>query len=184
MQYSLFFFNIPNNYIFFDKYKDCISHSVGHFVESFPIAASAFTLNFIDIFGTLSIYRNVILFHCFIILYFIFKYDLFLNITIYSQTYNYNGLDKVIFSIFSFIGFYLIPFEKIKSNKLKLIIKLSSNFTLGIYCIHPLIAYYLEKLFLLKSTFKGCLTIYIISYLISFLCSKLCSKSKIKFLFI
>ena len=113
LQYSKY------NYIYFDNYKDCISHSIGHFVEVFPIAVFAFTLSISEKINSLRAYRNISIFYCTVIIYFIFKYDLFMNIEIYSQTYNYNGLDKCVFSIFAFIGFYLIPFEKFKSIKLK-----------------------------------------------------------------
>ena len=38
LQYSKY------NYIYFDNFKDCISHSIGHFVESFPIALLSFII--------------------------------------------------------------------------------------------------------------------------------------------
>ena len=43
LQYSSY------NYIYFDKFKESISHSIGHFVEILPIAITAFILNDKDI---------------------------------------------------------------------------------------------------------------------------------------
>ena len=117
-------------------------------------------------------------------IYFIYNYGIFISIEKYGRTYNYNGVDKNVFSIFSFIGFYLIPFEMFQSKNLKNIIKLVSNYTQGIYCIHPIIAFYATFFFNLKRTFQGCIIIYIISYLISFIGAKISFNTKLKFLFI
>ena len=181
LQYSKY------NYIFFDKYSYCISHTIGHFVESFPIAATAFTLSQSNFLPSIIVERNsrkIIMIYCFISLFFIFKYGIFMNIQKYSHTYSYNGVDKNIFSLFIFIGFYLIPFDKCKSKKIKIIIKLITNYTQGIYCIHLIVAHYLIRMFHVKHTVFGCTIIYIISYFISFFGTKLSANTKIKFLFI
>ena len=96
------------NYIFFDNYPDCISHSVGHFVETFPLAATAFILYFSGILNGLRKTRFSIIFYCSLVIYFIYNYKIFISIEKYGRAYNYNGVDKNVFSIFSFIGFYLI----------------------------------------------------------------------------
>ena len=58
LQYSKY------NYIYFDHFKDCISHSIGHFVESFPIAITAFILYYNDILNKLSPYKYTVIFYC------------------------------------------------------------------------------------------------------------------------
>ena len=178
LQYSKY------NYYFFDKYKDSVSHSVGHFVESFPIAISAFFVKYSDIINKIFKWRKIVIFYSFLFNYFIYKYGIFKFIETYGKTYNYNGFDKNFFAIFSFISFYLIPFEKIQSDKLKTFIIIISNYTQGIYYIHPIIISYTTKYLYLNRTFKGCIIVYIISYLFSFIGSKLCYKSKLKYLFI
>ena len=115
---SYFFQYSEYNYIFFDKYKDSISHSLGHFVESFPISASAFILNNTQLLKYFKISRYTTISYCFIIIFFICKYNIFRNIEIYGITYSYNGLEKIFFSFSIFVFFYLIPFEKIKSKKI------------------------------------------------------------------
>ena len=178
LQYSTY------NYIFFDNYRECISHSIGHFVETFPIAITAFLLYSYDIPNKLKKVRNKTIFYCILGNYFIYKYKIFMDITIYGRKYNYNGFDKNIFALLSFIGFYLIPIDFLNSNKLNLFIKLATNYTQGIYCVHTTIAYYATKLFHLKRNLYGCIIIYILSYLISFLGTKISFNTRIKFLFI
>ena len=117
-------------------------------------------------------------------IYFIYNYKIFISIEKYGRAYNYNGVDKNVFAIFSFIGFYLLPFEISQSKNLKNIIKIVSNYTQGIYSIHLIILFYITYFFNLKRTFQGSIIIYIISYLISFIGAKLCFNTKLKFLFI
>lgn len=101
LQYSKY------NYFFFDRYKDCVSHSVGHFVESFPIAITAFFFNNTDIVNNLKKRKIIIFFFCIIFSFLICKYGAYMEIEKYGKTYNYNGFDKNIFSFFTFIAFYL-----------------------------------------------------------------------------
>jgi hypothetical protein len=102
LQYSTY------NYIFFDNYKDCISHSLGHFVETFPIAISAFIISKYNIPNRITSKRYTIIFYCILGNYFIYNYKIFMEIKIYGHRYNYNGFDKNIFAILSFFAFYLI----------------------------------------------------------------------------
>ena len=178
LQYSKY------NYIYFDHFKDCISHSIGHFVESFPIAITAFILYFNDILNKLLPYKYTVIFYCVLGNFFILKYGIFSSIEIYGRTYNYNGLDKNIFSLFSFVGCYLIPFDFFHSKELKTFIEIITKFTQGIYCIHIIIAHYITYYFHLERTFQGCIIIYLVSYFISFIGTKISCNTKMKFLFI
>lgn len=178
LQYSKY------NYFFFDRYKECVSHSLGHFVESFPIAITAFILKYSDILVNLLDYRNIVIFYCIIFNYFIYHYDIFTNIEIFGKKYNYNGFDKNLFAFFSFIGFYLIPFDKFQYNYIIKIIKLISNYTQGIYCLHPIIISFATKILHLQRTFQGCIIIYILSYFVSFVSFKFCCIHKLRYLFI
>lgn len=178
LQYSTY------NYIFFDNYRDCISHSIGHFVESFPIAITAFIFHKCNIPDRLINTRYITIFYCILGNYFIYKYEIFRNIRIYGHKYNYNGVEKNIFAQLSFIAFYLIPIENLKSNILKIFIKIASNYTQGIYCIHTEVNHYAIHLFHLKKTFNTCLIIYIVSYFISFIGAKISFNTRLKYLFI
>ena len=58
------------NYIFFDRYPDCVNHSVGYIVESFPHAGVAFTLYSSGILNHFKNIRHTIIFYCIIGLFF------------------------------------------------------------------------------------------------------------------
>ena len=171
-------------YIFFDNYNTCISRSLGGLVESFPIAVSAFILNSSNLLKHLKNSRYTAIFYSLVINIFICKYNIFKKIEIYGDTYKFNGLDKNIFSFCIFLTFFLIPFEKIKSKKITKFIIIVTNHTFGIYCLHPIIKFYLLKLFHILPTLKGCVINYITCYLISFIGLKLSFNSQLKFLFI
>ena len=106
--------------------------------------------------------------------YFILKHEIFNTIEIYGKKYNYNGFDKNVFAILSFISFYLI----------KVFIKLISNYTQGIYCLHIITSYYSSHYLDLKRTFNGCIIIYLLSYIICFIGTKISFNTKMKYLFI
>ena len=110
LQYSKY------NYFFFDNYNHCISHSVGHLVESFPIAFTAVLINYTGVINRLKSFRNMVIFYCIIFNFFIYHYNVFKNIETYSKKYNYNGFDKIFFPIFTFV--ILIPFENIQFSKI------------------------------------------------------------------
>ena len=76
---------LDNDYILFQEYKDSISHSVGHFLISFPIAVSAFITNKISTIHYLELHRYKSLIFISIIILFIF----------FNGTPNtYYGIDK------------------------------------------------------------------------------------------
>ena len=178
LQYSSY------NYTFFDFYPDSISHSVGHFVETFPIAVFAFILYNIGLMNILLNCRYKSLLYSIIGNYFILKYEIFNTIEIYGKKYNYNGFDKNVFAILSFISFYLIPFDSQYLKKIKVFIKLISNYTQGIYCLHNITSYYSSHYLDLKRTFNGCIIIYLLSYIICFIGTKISFNTKMKYLFI
>ena len=90
---------LDNDYKLFQVYKDSISHSVGHFIISFPIAVLAFITNKINTIHYLEILRYKSLIFIFIIILFIF---------FNGAPNTYNGIDKNFFSFLVFVFFHLI----------------------------------------------------------------------------
>ena len=170
LQYSRY------NYIFFENFKASIYKTVGRLIETIPIAWIAFALsynkNILDELES-STYKSI--FYSSIILFFIYKYDIFVHI---DRHYFFSGIDKSIFAIFSFIVFYLLPLGK-SSERVKLFIKYITSYTLGVYCLHNILNKYI-----LINDIKGCILIYLICYLLSFIGSKVVKSSKLKFLFL
>lgn len=124
--------------------------------------------------------RNIILNSS--ILYLIIKYNIFTfkNIYIYQDV----GTNTIAsFNLFCIFG--LIPFENIKNKTIISIIRHITNYTGGIYYLHPFTSYYLQKIFInvRKKNLFGIFLIYIYVYIICFLGNKLLSTNKIKYLF-
>ena len=163
------------NYIFYSQFKDCIAHSVGHLIISFPIAITAFSLNRINLINYLEIYRYRAFFSILIIIPLIF---------FFGSPFTYLGFDKNIFSLFIFYLFNLIPLNKYLNNTLKKIIYLITGFTQGIYCLHIIIKFYLFRFFKFYPTFSSCILLYIICYILSFFGYKIFMKNNLKYLFI
>ena len=139
-----FFLIIYKNikYTFFDNYKECISHSIGHFVESFHLAITAFILYKFNIPNKLINAQYTTIFYCILGNYSIYNYEIFMKIKKYGNTYSYSGFEKNIFALFSFIGFYLIPIDCLKSNKLK-----------NYFYIYKLLFVYSYNLYILQLTY-------------------------------
>jgi len=160
---------------YFSKFKDCIAHSVGHFIISFPLAVSAFNLNKFRLIQYFEINRFKFLLFSLVVIGFLF---------IKGAPNTYYGIDKNLFSILSFYWFYLIPLNEYLNHNLKNIIYLMTSYTNGIYCTHIIIKFYIFRFFMIKPTFLSCFGIYFICYIISFLGEKAFRKNKLKFLFI
>ena len=163
------------DYFYFNEYKDSITHSIGHFISSFPIAISAFICNSINIIKITEYYGYIHLSLIFIIL---------ITIFLVGSTNTYNGIEKNIFAIFAFLGFYLFPLNKYLNNKIKNIIIKLTSYTNGIYCLHIIIKFYFFKCFKMSITILSCLEVYIICYIISCFGEKIFRKNKFKNLFI
>lgn len=162
-------------YFFFQDYKDCIAHSVGHFIISFPIAVWAFISNDLNIIKHLEIKRFKFLIIIYIIIPVLF---------IYGKPNTYCGIDKLIFSLLIFLGCHLIPLNKYLNEKIKNFIYFITSNTQGIYCLHIIIKFYIYKLLKFNSSFLSCIIIYIICYIISFIFAKIFEKNKMRYLFI
>lgn len=170
------------NYNYFIKFKSPIKGTLGYFSETIPIAVTSLSFSSLNIIQKCKDNRKKSLFFSIIILYYIFHYDIFTD----YKGFAYKGIYKNIGSLCLFIFFFLLPFEKIHSKKVKSFIKQITSYTQGIYCLHSIVRYYLQSIIdLVKNyTFFGCIIIYCISYLISFIGIKILGKTKFKHLFI
>ena len=91
-------------YIFYTDYTDCIAHSVGHLIISFPIAITAFSSNKINLIYYFENIQNK--------KFFIIYFYILLLIIIKGKTNTYCGIDKTLFSLFIFYLVHLIPLNK------------------------------------------------------------------------
>ena len=82
------------SYIFYSRFNDCIAHSVGHLIISFPIAITAFSSNKINLIYYFANLKNKLIF--FII------FLIILLLLIKGNANTYSGIDKNLFSLFIF----------------------------------------------------------------------------------
>ena len=118
-----------------------------------------------------------------VIIYFIFKYDIFIDI----YGFCFKGIIVIFGSIPLFIFFSLLPINYINNRIIFNLIKYATQYTNGIYCLHSIISYYLRKiniLVVINGEISGCIMIYLTSYFFSFINYLLLSKTKLKYLFI
>ena len=160
---------------YFSQFKDCIAHSVGHFIISFPLAVTAFNLNQFKLIQYFEINRNKYLLFSAVIIGFLF---------IKGAPNTYYGIDKNLFSLFTFCWFYLMPLNEYLNYNFKTIIYFMTSYTNGIYCTHTIIKFYIFRFFMIKPTFLSCFGVYFICFIISFFGEKTFQKNKLKYLFI
>jgi len=171
------------NYNFFIKYNSVVRGSIGYLVEIIPTITTGLTLSSLNIINRLEKYKSKTCMFLIIIIYFIFKYDIFINI----NGFCYKGFIINFGSIPFFIFFSLLPLKYIKNRIIINLIKYATQYTNGIYCLHSIISYYLKKiniLLVINREISGCIIIYLITYFISFICYLFLSKTKLKYLVI
>ena len=180
---SYFFQYSGYNYNIFITYQSSVKGSIGYLAEIIPTITAGLTLSSLNIIKRLEKNKSITLLFTIIIIYFIFKYDIFIDI----NGFCYKGIIMIFGSIPLFIFFSLLPINNIKSRIFVKFIKCSTQYTNGIYCLHSIISYYLRKInisLVINREISGCIIIYLISYFISFINYLLLSKTKLKYLFI
>ena len=89
--------------------------------------------------------------------------------------FDYPGAYKIVMAFLLVISALTNPLNIIENERFRLIIKWVTSFTLGIYCLHYILGWYIEYLFvswgLPTGTILICVPIYLISYLICYLIS-------------
>lgn len=164
---------------YFRGFNECIRGSLGHCLATFPIAIIALIFSSFNLVQTIKNHFKKSIFLSFVMIYFIYKNDIFINLPWYY------GFKKAFMTILIFIFFASFPIDEIDSMILNFIIKTITSYTQGIYCMHLIIVHYLVDFFLIIDiNFKGCLVIYLISYYFSFIGFKIIGKTKLKYLFI
>ena len=173
------------NYInlIFSEYKTIpVHHSIKPISNTFIYATTGFYLAYLDILYKFNVYRIKILLFLFLLLLCIINY---FNLIIIKFHFLNNILIDIV-GICLILFFSLLPFDKIQNSFIKTFFIHITNFTGGIYYLHPEVKLIFKNEFIsiYHGTFKGCILIYIISYFICFIGSKIFSKNSLKFLFI
>lgn len=94
------------NYNIFIKYKFSITGSIGYIAEIIPTIAAALTLSSLNIINKLKKVKKKTLMFTTVILFFIFKYDIFIDI----NGFCYKGIIVIFGSIPLFIFFFIATY--------------------------------------------------------------------------
>ena len=171
-QYIIF-----NHELFLNKYQHYIRMPIIDTISFVPLSCLGIIFASSKIIIFLESNSKTSSFLSCVIIYFLFKYDVFVNFR------GYNGFKYFFSSTSLFVAFYLLPLEKIYPL-LKKLIKLITKYTNGIYCIHvkmkDLVNIYIYNI----GDFKCSIIIYLLCYFISFIGIKLFGKTRLKYLFI
>lgn len=166
-----------NYYKLLDEYDNSVKKPILDTLSILPLSVTGLIFASSKKVETLKSGTKSILFFCYFFIYFLFKYDIFLDLG------GYDGIVNIFSSILFFLGFYLLPLEN-TSSSIKTIIKQITSYTNGIYCMQSKMIPFVKKTFNLEGTLKSCIITYLLSYFISFVGVKIFIKSKLKYLFL
>ena len=150
-----------------------LRYPLGRISEMLPYASLGFFIAYFDIYNRLQKSRALFLILFGLATLLLLKYEYVIP-PAPGFLYSHNIL--LIF-VFFIVGFaYLLPFEQLP-DKIKNILQFISRFTLGIYCMHRLIAFLLlSKLHIWINSFVLCVIIYILSFCTSYLMCRISPK--------
>ena len=178
--FGLFFAYSKYNFIFFSHYKDCIKYTFGRFLEIIVYCITGYFLASLKLAHILSKNKIITINFFLLILIFIIKYKIFLEI----KGFHYQGLKLYASSISIFFLFYIIPNEIIRNKYIIKFIEFISIHSAGIYFTHLQIYYYLNIFSLFNHrTLNESIIIYFMSYFISLFGKLIFRKTKLINLF-
>ena len=169
MQYS-------NYYYIFDGYKNNAKLTVISTLNMFPLSSFGLIFSTFNLIKFLKTYRKHTLFFSYLILYFLLRYNIFIDLG------GFKGILFLFSSSCLFVCFFLLPLDNINQFCQK-IIKIITSYTNGIYCLHLRIHYFFVTRFGFRGTFINISMLYIFIYFISLIGNKLIGKTKLKYLF-
>lgn len=157
------------NFSLFSQLKSTISYPLGRVCEMLPYAVIGLLFS---AFYRKSEIKTVGLSWFFIVILLLSTKKIAM-----PSGFHYQGFYLFFISFFVFSTSFLIPFEKFPVKVLS-IIKFVSRYTLGIYCSHRLIAFFLIRLFCfmglerMVNTVFYCILIYLVGFSIFYLMDK------------
>lgn len=165
------------NYLY--NFQEKIRKPLNNTLNQLPLAIAGFYFSSLNLVKNLKNYEYasfIPVIHFLTIIIF-FKYQVFIGMS------DFSGIENILAAIILFYGFYLLPLDN-TNPKIKNIIRNTTNYTQGIYCLHIIIGIYVSLTINKQRNLFGAIITYIISYIISFCLMKICRKTKLKYLFI
>lgn len=171
---SLYFEYSGYNNMLFGTLRYELKYPLGRFFEMIPYAVLGYSVAYFNLYNWVRKKRtlSIILLGIGIIL--LFKFSIIPSAPGFGYSNNNNILLVILVVGFS----YILPLDNLSENVRKTI-KFITKYTLGIYCMHRLVANALRIVFstigLEINNFSQCIIIYITAFVISFLMCKLFS---------
>ena len=179
---SLIFHVSQINYIFFNRFRNKFRNNLGSIIELIPLAALGVCYGSINLLQKVKHYPKYLKIIFFIFIIILFKYDIFIKMDGFRYP---NVFLNIAASTFLILFFGSINFEN--RNKIYTFLNTVTNFTGGIYYLHPVVQGYISICLSLsnrKGTYFFAFIIYIICYGICLLGNKSMKNKKLKYLFI
>lgn len=168
----------------FDGWRYELKYPIGRFFEMLPMAVVGFMFSSNQIIEKIEKNRFLSIGISAFTLIMIAKYEIFSDVS----GYGYQGLKWIVVAVAFVVLFYCLPFEKIPKRMAK-VIELATSYTMGIYCMHRLIATIINELIsklgipIELYSFEECILIYIVCFICAGLGTVIFGKTKWKALF-
>ncbi len=156
------------NFVLFSNMRFELKYPLGRTVEMIPYAVIGFYLAYFGIYKKLENYRIVTILTSLVMMVFFLKYPVFHG----AQGFNYAGILYIVLSLCLVTVFTLLPLDNLP-DVLKRIILVITKYTMGVYCMHRLVANVLILIFekmqitMATNTFTFCILVYVVCYGIS-----------------
>lgn len=151
------------NYYLFGDLREELKYPLGRFCEMVPYASIGFLLSYSKVYLKLMKYWIYIFVPSVIVGYILLTTSIFYP----PNGFGYSGIREIAIAVLFVTNAVIIPLDKLP-EKVKNICFIVTKYTLGIYCIHRLIATIvyalLEKSGIETGTFIQCCMIYVLCY--------------------
>lgn len=164
------------NYRLFSRYVYEVKYPLGRIVEMLPYACLGIGINELRIFEKIK--SNKIISQVVLIIFCVL--GIVVDNICKPKGFGYQGLQWITLGSICVINLYICPFDKI-SVKVKKVLVIISEYTLGIYCMHFGVGQILNGIFTKLNwetgTFVECILIYIICFVNAMIIAKIPLKS-------
>lgn len=156
------------NWMLFGHLRDELCAPLGRIIEMTPYAVIGLFLGRYGVIGRLKQHRTTSIVSLCLIGGFFLRFSVFQPV----GGFTYEGTNLLVAAIVIVLISALLPIENLPEQA-NAVLSVVSRHTLGIYCCHRLVAYYLYRFYENRYSFSSCIVIYLVSYLVCELLSRI-----------
>lgn len=146
--------------------RDELKYTGGRLFEIFPYMLAGLLIQLCHIDRFVRKYRNSCLFLLLMLYLFTTRFNVFSEI----DGFGYQGIGRIVVSTIIFLLFYLAPLQKVPEC-IRQAVMYMSKYTLGIYCSHMLVQYFIEDNLSVYHTWQNAVFVFWVSFGLSVLIS-------------